>query len=210
MPARDRRESACRRRRRPPRGGGRPGRGTARGARRAPTRCPRNSRPTAPRPWLPTRTMSTRSASAASTIRSPGSPVHTRNETSTPASRPRSTSAWACCSRRSRTWSTRARKRPPGRSSEPGSITETTSSVAPEPRGEVERLVRRGRRGLATGPWRGAASGRRRRGRTPGTRATMPALVLRPRRHDRHPSDRPVRRGAPGRSRRRAPSRARR
>jgi hypothetical protein len=29
---------------------------------------PRNSRPTAPRPWLPTRTMSTRSASAAETI----------------------------------------------------------------------------------------------------------------------------------------------
>ena len=37
-------------------------------------------RPTAPRPWLPTRTMSTRSASAASTIMSPGSPVQTRND----------------------------------------------------------------------------------------------------------------------------------
>ena len=52
---------------------------------------PRNSRPTAPRPWLPTITRSTRSASAADTIWSPGSPVQTRNDTSTPSCRPRST-----------------------------------------------------------------------------------------------------------------------
>ncbi len=44
---------------------------------------------------------------------------------------PRSTSAWAACSRFSRTWSIRARNLPPGRSSDPGSITDTTSSDAP-------------------------------------------------------------------------------
>ena len=41
---------------------------------------PSSSRPTAPRPWLPTTIMSARSASAASTIWSPGSPVQTRND----------------------------------------------------------------------------------------------------------------------------------
>ena len=67
-----------------------------------------------PRPWEPTTSMSTPSASAAATIWSPGSPVQTRNDTSTPRSRPRATSACASRSSRSRTWSTRARNRPPG------------------------------------------------------------------------------------------------
>ena len=87
-------------------------------------------------------------------------------------SRPRSTSAWASC------WGCSgpgrfARGMPTGQRSEPGSITETTSSSAPSTRREVERLVGGGRRRPRSGRWRGAASSRA--VRAPEPHASAPA-----------------------------------
>ena len=128
---------------------GPPAPGTGRCARRARRRSRGGAGPPARDRGSPRRSCRPAPPPAAATIWSPGSPVQTRNDTSTPRSRPRATSACASRSRRSRTWSTRARNRPPGSSSDPGSITETASSGAPRLAARSSACVGRRRARLA-------------------------------------------------------------
>ena len=83
------------------------------------------------RPCEPTTMRSTPSATAASTIDSPGSPSQMRQRIATPSFRPRSTIDCAADSRADRAWSMRSRNPPPGSDKRRGSMTLTSRTELP-------------------------------------------------------------------------------